>query len=100
MMVLIGLLALFAHEGLEHGGGHSGGGALRLHQLSGADDQPLIEMTNQLNQLQQAMVAGSGYSPCSMKPARAPTGRCAPGGTGTLRRGGLLHDGGSRCCKM
>lgn len=44
-------------RGAEHGGGHSGG-CFTPSSAIWADDSALIEMTNQLNQLQQAMVAG------------------------------------------
>ncbi|MGY3867204.1 ABC transporter transmembrane domain-containing protein [Aeromonas bivalvium] len=58
MMVLIGLLALFAHEGLSTGGAIQVGVLYAFISYLGRMIEPLIEMTNQLNQLQQAMVAG------------------------------------------
>ena len=58
MMVLIGLLALFAHEGLSAGGAIQVGVLYAFISYLGRMIEPLIEMTNQLNQLQQAMVAG------------------------------------------
>ena len=58
MMVLIGLLALFAHEGLSTAGAIQVGVLYAFISYLGRMIEPLIEMTNQLNQLQQAMVAG------------------------------------------
>ena len=58
MMVLIGLLALFAKEGLSAGGAIQVGVLYAFISYLGRMIEPLIEMTNQLNQLQQAMVAG------------------------------------------
>ncbi len=58
MMVLIGLLALFAREGLSAGGAIQVGVLYAFISYLGRMIEPLIEMTNQLNQLQQAMVAG------------------------------------------
>ncbi|MGL5461585.1 MAG: ABC transporter transmembrane domain-containing protein, partial [Aeromonas veronii] len=58
MMVLIGLLALFAHEGVSHAGAIQVGVLYAFISYLGRMIEPLIEMTNQLNQLQQAMVAG------------------------------------------
>lgn len=58
MMVLIGLLALFAHEGLSTGSAIQVGVLYAFISYLGRMIEPLIEMTNQLNQLQQAMVAG------------------------------------------
>ncbi|MGH1408750.1 MAG: ATP-binding cassette domain-containing protein, partial [Aeromonas sp.] len=58
MMVLIGLLALFAHEGLSSTGAIQVGVLYAFISYLGRMIEPLIEMTNQLNQLQQAMVAG------------------------------------------
>jgi len=58
MMVLIGLLALFAHEGLSSAGAIQVGVLYAFISYLGRMIEPLIEMTNQLNQLQQAMVAG------------------------------------------
>lgn len=58
MMVLIGLLALFAHEGVGVGGAIQVGVLYAFISYLGRMIEPLIEMTNQLNQLQQAMVAG------------------------------------------
>lgn len=64
MMVLIGLLALFSYEGLGAQQELSGQSAIQVGVLYafisylGRMIEPLIEMTNQLNQLQQAMVAG------------------------------------------
>jgi ATP-binding cassette subfamily B multidrug efflux pump len=63
MMVLIGLLALFAHEGLSTAGAIQVGVLYAFISYLGRMIEPLIEMTNQLNQLQQAMVAGSGSLP-------------------------------------
>ena len=58
MMVLIGLLALFAREGLSADGAIQVGVLYAFISYLGRMIEPLIEMTNQLNQLQQAMVAG------------------------------------------
>ena len=58
MVVLIGLLALFAHEGVGVGGAIQVGVLYAFISYLGRMIEPLIEMTNQLNQLQQAMVAG------------------------------------------
>ena len=59
MMVLIGLLALFAKEGLSAGGAIQVGVLYAFISYLGRMIEPLIEMTNQLNQLQQAMVAAA-----------------------------------------
>ncbi len=87
MMVLIGLLALFAHEGLSSTGAIQVGVLYAFISYLGRMIEPLIEMTNQLNQLQQAMVAGSGSLPCSMKPARAPRASCARWKGGSVSSG-------------
>lgn len=58
MMVLIGLLALFAREGMNAEGAIQVGVLYAFISYLGRMIEPLIEMTNQLNQLQQAMVAG------------------------------------------
>lgn len=55
MMVLIGLLALFAHEGK---GAVQVGVLYAFISYLGRMIEPIIEMTNQLGQLQQSMVAG------------------------------------------
>src|SRR5690606_19697994 len=58
LMVLIGLLALFAREGLSVGGAIQVRVLYAIISYLGRMIEPLIEITNQLNQLQQAMVAG------------------------------------------
>ncbi|MNS78787.1 hypothetical protein D3C72_1124180 [compost metagenome] len=78
-------------RGVEHGRRHPGGGALRLHQLSGAHDRA----PHRDDQPAQPVAAGHGGGGASLCPAGRIPGEHARGepcvaGAGQLRAGELL----------